>query len=78
MEIKTIIKQIFKDQQLDQIQEVEEKIKQQLGKSFFNKHIKRMFLHKNKVIIETNTNEAKTELNLFKTTIKPKIEISIK
>ncbi len=78
MEIKTIIKQIFKDQQLDQIQEVEEKIKQQLGKDFFNKHIKRMFLHKNKVIIETNTNEAKTELNLFKTIIKPKIEIRIK
>ena len=69
-ELKKIIKEIFINQKIKQLQETEKDIKVLLGKDFLKKHIKNIFSQKNKIIIEAKTIEAKTELNLVKKNFK--------
>ena len=77
-EIKTIVQDFFKNQKLDQIQETENKILKFLGKSFLEKNVKQIYRQKSKIIITTNSIEAKTELNLIKSKIKQAAEVVIK
>ena len=77
-EIKTIVQDFFKNQKLDQIQETENKILKFLGKSFLEKNVKQIYRQKSKIIITTNSIEAKTELNLIKSKIKQAVEVVIK
>ena len=77
-EIKTIVQDFFKNQKLDQIQETENKILKFLGKSFLEKNVKQIYRQKSKIIITTNSIEAKTELNLIKSKIKQGAEVVIK
>ena len=77
-EIKTIVQDFFKNQKLDQIQETENKILKILGKSFLEKNVKQIYRQKSKIIITTNSIEAKTELNLIKSKIKQTAEVVIK
>ena len=77
-EIKTIVKDFFKHQKLDQIQETEKKIIKILGESFLEKNIKQIYTQNNKTVITTNSIEAKTELNLIKSKIKQTAEVVIK
>ena len=73
-ELNKIIKKIFADQKINKLQETEKEIKKLLGEKFLNKHIKNIFLQKDKIIVETNTIEAKTEINLVKKNFKTKIK----
>ena len=77
-EIKAIVQDFFKNQKLDQIQETENKILKFLGKSFLEKNVKQIYRQKSKIIITTNSIEAKTELNLIKSKIKQAAEVVIK
>ena len=69
--IKKIVDEFFKETKLDQIQETEKKLTKQFGKEFLDKNIKEIKLKNNKIIIQTNTIEAKTEINLFKKGLTP-------
>ena len=69
--IKKIVDEFFKETKLDQIQETEKKLTKQFGKEFLDKNIKEITLKNNKIIIQTNTIEAKTEINLFKKSLTP-------
>ena len=69
-ELKKIIKELFINQKINKLQETEKDIKVLLGKNFLNKHIKNIFLQKDKIIIEANTIEAKTELTIVKKNFK--------
>ena len=69
-ELKNIIKELFVKQKINKLQETEKDIKNLLGKNFLNKHIKNIFLQKDKIIIETKTIEAKTELTIVKKNFK--------
>ena len=64
--IKSIVDQFFKENKLNKIQEVEQKLITRFGKNFIRKNIKNITLKNNKVAIKTNTIEAKTEINLIK------------
>ena len=64
--LNKIIQEIFIDKQINKLQETEKEIKDFLGEKFLKKHIKNIFLDKNKTVIEVNTIEAKTELNIIK------------
>ena len=77
-EIKTIVQDFFKNQKLDQIQETEKKILKFLGKNFLEKNVKQIYRQNSKIIITTNSIEAKTELNLIKSKIKQTAEVVIK
>ena len=74
-ELNKIIKEIFADQKINNLQETEKEIKKLLGENFLNKHIKNIFLQKDKIIVETNTIEAKTEINIVKKNFKTKIKL---
>ena len=65
-EIKNVISNIFPNQEIQQIQNTEKTIKQKLGKQFFKNNIKTIYWNKKKLIIQTRTIEAKTEVNLIK------------
>ena len=69
--IKKIVDEFFKETKLDKIQETEKKLIKQFGQKFVDKNIKEITLKKNKIIIQTNTIEAKTEINLFKKGLTP-------
>ena len=64
--LTNIIKDIFVDKKIDKLQKTEKDITKTLGKNFFKQQIKKMFLQKNKIIIQTRNIEAKTELNIIK------------
>tara|TARA_B100000427_G_scaffold178773_1_gene148754 strand:- start:118 stop:354 length:237 start_codon:yes stop_codon:yes gene_type:complete len=64
--LTNIIKDIFVDKKINKLQKTEKDIIKTLGKTFFKKHIEKMFLQKNKIIIQTTNIEAKTELNIVK------------
>ena len=64
--LNKIIKEIFVEKKIDKLKETEQEIKQNLGEGFLKKHIKGLFVKNNKIIIETKTIEAKTELNIIK------------
>ena len=65
-EIKSIISNIFPNQEIQQIKNTEKTIKQKLGKQFFKNNIKTIYWNNNHVVIQTRTIEAKTEINLIK------------
>ena len=69
-DLKKIIKELFINQKINKLQETEKDIKVLLGKNFLNKHIKNIFLQKDKIIIEAKTIEAKTELTIVKKNFK--------
>tara|TARA_Y100001970_G_scaffold120888_1_gene149958 strand:+ start:116 stop:361 length:246 start_codon:yes stop_codon:yes gene_type:complete len=69
--IKKIVDEFFKETKLDKIQETEKKLIKQFGQKFVDKNIKKITLKNNKIIIQTNTIEAKTEVNLFKKGLTP-------
>ena len=51
--LKNIIQEIFVEQKIDALQKTEKEIKEFLGKGFIDKHINKMYLQKNNIIIET-------------------------
>ena len=69
--IKKIVDEFFKETKLDKLQETEKKLIKQFGQKFVDKNIKEIILKNNKIIIQTNTIEAKTEVNLFKKGLTP-------
>ena len=72
--LKNIIQEIFVEQKIDTLQKTEKEIKSFLGKGFIDKHINKMYLQKNNIIIETKTIEAKTEINIIKKNFNTKIK----
>ena len=50
-DLNKIIKEIFADQKINKLQETEKEIKKLLGENFLKKHIKNIFLQKDKIII---------------------------
>ena len=77
--IKHIVDQFFKDNQLDQIKQVEQKLTKQFGKSFIEEHVIQITKHKDSITIKTKTIEAQTEINLYKKKLTPKnIKLKIK
>ena len=73
--LTNIIKDIFVDKKIDKLQKTEKDITKTLGKNFFKQQIKKMFLQKNKIIIQTRNIEAKTELNIIKKNFNTKVKL---
>jgi hypothetical protein len=76
--LKNVIKKILKEKKIDKIEETEKEIEEEISKNFLQKHIKEIYFYKEQIIIETNSVEAKTEINLIKTRLKHKEKIRIK
>ena len=76
--IKDIVDQFFKEKKLDKVKKTEDALLKQFGKNFVNKNVKQITVNKEKIIIETNTIEAKAEINLYKKTLIKKEKITIK
>ncbi|OUT40596.1 MAG: hypothetical protein CBB66_02080 [bacterium TMED6] len=76
--IKEIVDQFFKEKKLDKVKETEDALLKQFGKNFVNKNVKQITVKEEKVIIKTNTIEAKTEINLYKKTLIKEGKIIIK
>ena len=70
-----IIKELLVEKKINKLQETEQTIKELLGKNFLKKHIKGLFIKKDKIVIETATIEAKTEVNIIKKNFKTKIKL---
>ena len=68
--LKTILQKIFIEKQIDKLKETQQNIQNLLGKNFIKKHIKEIYKNKNKIIVQTKTIEAKTELNIVKKKLK--------
>ena len=66
LEIKKIISNLFPNQELQKIKETEGTIVKIFGENFFKKHIKTIYWNHQKLIIQTQNIEAKTEINLIK------------
>ena len=64
--IKEIVDQFFKEKKLDKVKKTEDALLKQFGKNFVNKNVKQITVKEEKIIIKTNTIEAKTEINLYK------------
>ena len=64
--INNIIKDLLVNKKIDKLKETESDIKKSLGESFLKKHTKGIYIKNDKIIIETKTIEAKTELNIIK------------
>ena len=77
-EIKNVISNIFPNQEIQKIKKTEKTIKQKLGKQFFKNNIKTIYWNKKKLIIQTRTIEAKTEVNLIKKQLTKSENIIIK
>ena len=73
--LNKIIKEILTENKTDKLQETEKEIKALLGKNFLNKHTNGIFLEKNKIVVETKTIEAKTELNIIKKNFNTKLKL---
>lgn len=76
--IKEIVDQFFKEKKLDKVKETEDALLKRFGKNFVNKNVKQITVKEEKVIIKTNTIEAKTEINLYKKTLIKEGKIIIK
>ena len=76
--LKKVIGKILKEKKIDKIIETEQEIENRISKNFLKKHINNIYVYKEKIIIETKSIEAKTELNLIKTKLKNKEKITIK
>ena len=68
--LNTIIKKIFIEKQIDKLKEVQKSIQKLLGENFIKKHIKEIYKQNNKIVVQTKTIEAKTELNIVKKKLK--------
>ena len=77
-EIKKIISDIFVNNELKQIKKTEKDIVSFLGKNFLKKNIKEIYWNNKKIIIQTNSIEAKTEITLIKTKLQKNEKIKIK
>ncbi len=73
--LNKIIEEIFVEKQIDKLKDTKKDIETILGKDFFNKHIEKMFVKKDRIIIHTTTIEAKTELNIIKKNFNTKIKL---
>ena len=76
--IKEIVDQFFKEKKLDKVKRAEEALLKQFGKIFINKNVEQITVENEKIIIKTNTVEAKTEINLYKKTLIKEEKIIIK
>ncbi len=76
--LKNVIGKILKEKKIDKIEETEREIEKAINTTFLKKHINNIYVYKEKIIIETKSIEAKTELNLIKTKLKHKETIRIK
>ena len=76
--IKDIVDQFFKEKKLDKVKKTEDALLKQFGKNFVNKNVKQITVNKEKIIIKTNTIEAKAEINLYKKTLIKEGKIIIK
>jgi len=76
--LKNVIGKILKEKKIDKIEETEREIEKAINQKFLKKHINNIYVYKEKIIIETKSIEAKTELNLIKTKLKHKEAIKIK
>ena len=68
--LKTILQKIFIEKQIDKLKETQQSIQNLLGKNFIKKHIKEIYKQNNKIVVQTKTIEAKTELNIVKKKLK--------
>jgi|TARA_B100001540_G_C15398061_1_gene457527 hypothetical protein len=68
--LNTIIQKIFIEKQIDKLKEVQKSIQKLLGENFIKKHIKEIYKQNNKIVVQTKTIEAKTELNIVKKKLK--------
>ena len=73
--LNKIIEEIFVEKQIDKLKKTKQDIETVLGKEFFKKHVEKMFLKKDKIIIHTTTIEAKTDLNIIKKNFNTKIKL---
>ena len=71
--LNNIIKELLVKQKIDKLKETESDIKKSLGENFLKKHTKGIYIKNDKIIIETKTIEAKTELNIIKKNFNTKI-----
>jgi len=76
--IKEIVDQFFKEKKLDKVKRAEDALLKQFGKNFINKNVEQITVENEKIIIKTNTVEAKTEINLYKKTLIKEEKIIIK
>ncbi len=74
-ELNKIINEIFVDTQINQLRKTELEIKENLGEVFLQKHVQKIFLQNNKIVIQTKNIEAKTELNIIKKNFNTKIKL---
>ena len=68
--LKTILQKIFIEKQIDKLKETQQSIQNLLRKNFIKKHIKEIYKQNNKIVVQTKTIEAKTELNIVKKKLK--------
>ena len=73
--LNTIIKKIFIEKQIDKLKEVQKSIQKLLGENFIKKHIKEIYKQNNKIVVQTKTIEAKTELNIIKKNFNTKLRL---
>ena len=71
--LNNIIKDLLVNKKIDKLKETESDIKKSLGENFLKKHTKGIYIKNDKIIIETKTIEAKTELNIIKKNFNTKI-----
>ena len=71
--LNNIIKELLANKKIDKLKETESDIKKSLGENFLKKHTKGIYIKNDKIIIETKTIEAKTELNIIKKNFNTKI-----
>ena len=71
--LNNIIKELLINKKIDKLKETESDIKKRLGENFLKKHTKGIYIKNDKIIIETKTIEAKTELNIIKKNFNTKI-----
>ena len=71
--LNNIIKKLLVNKKIDKLKETESDIKKSLGENFLKKHTKGIYIKNDKIIIETKTIEAKTELNIIKKNFNTKI-----
>ena len=71
--LNNIIKELLANKKIDKLKETESDIKKSLGENFLKKNTKGIYIKNDKIIIETKTIEAKTELNIIKKNFNTKI-----
>ena len=75
--LNTLLRDFLKETKVDGVIKIEKKIIETFGESFYQKHIEKIYLQKNTITIKTKTSEARSEINLYKTTLTNKQNIKI-